>query len=70
MAIERGRRRENPQPTFVLPLRKKDEESTGKKYGGGEVRGKKYGRKSTGKKKYGEKSTGEKSRDFRWKRAH
>ena len=43
MAIERGRRRENPQPTFVLPLRKKDEESTGKKYGGGG----KYGKKNT-----------------------
>ena len=57
MAIERGRRRENPQPTFVLPLRKKDEESTGKKYGGGEVREKKYGKKEVWGKKYGGKVT-------------
>jgi hypothetical protein len=62
MAIERGRRRENPQPTFVLPLRKKDEESTGKKYGGGrstgkKVREKKYGKKEVWGKKYGGKVT-------------
>ena len=61
MAIGRGRRRENPQPTFVLPLRKKDEESTGKKYGvgstGKKVREKKYGKKEVWGKKYGGKVT-------------